>query len=70
MPILKKLKVSQHVRDDGPETHFKKEGTPSMGGIIFLVSMAIVGIYAMLKYPSSRLTLFVLLGSTLLFAFV
>ena len=70
MPILKKLNVSQHVRDDGPETHLKKEGTPSMGGIIFLVAMCIIGFITMIKYPNSRETLFILIGSTLLFAFI
>ena len=36
LPWLKKLQIKQHVRDDGPESHLKKEGTPSMGGLIFL----------------------------------
>lgn len=70
MPILKKLGVGQHVRDDGPETHLKKEGTPSMGGIIFLVSMCVVGFLAIIKYPTSRLTLAILIISTLMFAFI
>lgn len=34
IPVLKKLKVGQIERDDGPQTHFKKQGTPTMGGII------------------------------------
>ena len=33
VPILKKLKVGQIERDDGPESHLKKQGTPTMGGI-------------------------------------
>lgn len=32
--------ISQVVRDDGPETHFKKTGTPTMGGALILVSIA------------------------------
>ena len=39
IPILKKLKVGQMERDDGPESHLKKQGTPTMGGIIILLSM-------------------------------
>lgn len=31
---LKKLKVGQIERDDGPQSHYKKQGTPTMGGII------------------------------------
>ena len=70
MPLLKKLGVKQHVRDDGPETHFKKEGTPSMGGIIFLISIFIMGLLVIIKYPTSRQTLLILVGSTLIFALI
>ena len=34
IPILRKLKVGQTVRDDGPQTHLKKNGTPTMGAAI------------------------------------
>lgn len=34
IPILKRLKIGQTEREDGPKSHFKKEGTPTMGGII------------------------------------
>lgn len=37
IPFLLKLKVGQTVRDDGPESHLKKNGTPTMGGLIFLI---------------------------------
>jgi len=36
IPLLLRLKVGQTVRDDGPETHLKKNGTPTMGGLIIL----------------------------------
>ena len=47
IPILRKLKVGQMERDDGPESHLKKQGTPTMGGIIIILSMIIicVGLY-------------------------
>ena len=41
IPILKKMKVGQIERDDGPESHLKKQGTPTMGGIIIMISMII-----------------------------
>ena len=41
IPILKKLKVGQIERDDGPKSHLKKQGTPTMGGIIIIISMII-----------------------------
>ncbi len=42
IPILKKLKVGQIERDDGPQSHLKKQGTPTMGGIIMIITMLIV----------------------------
>ena len=42
IPILKKRKVGQIERDDGPQSHLKKQGTPTMGGIIIIITMALV----------------------------
>ena len=36
IPILRKLKVGQIERDDGPQSHLKKQGTQTMGGIIMI----------------------------------
>ena len=36
IPFLTKLKFGQNVRDDGPQTHLVKSGTPTMGGIMIL----------------------------------
>ncbi|MEF9864606.1 MAG: phospho-N-acetylmuramoyl-pentapeptide-transferase, partial [Christensenellaceae bacterium] len=41
IPVLKKAKAGQHVRDDGPQSHLIKEGTPTMGGIIILIGIVI-----------------------------
>ena len=41
IPILNRLKTGQIVQEDGPQTHLKKAGTPTMGGI-FLIPVAIV----------------------------
>lgn len=41
IPLLKRLKIGQSVRDDGPQTHLKKTGTPTMGGIIILIALVI-----------------------------
>lgn len=50
IPILRKLKVGQIERDDGPQSHLKKQGTPTMGGIIMIIAMILVitGIYIFL----------------------
>ena len=37
---LAKLQIGQSVREDGPETHLSKAGTPTMGGMLILVSIA------------------------------
>ena len=36
IPMLKRLKFGQTVRDDGPQTHLSKSGTPTMGGLMML----------------------------------
>ncbi len=40
IPLLHKLKFGQYIREDGPQAHLKKTGTPTMGGIMILVSFA------------------------------
>ncbi len=39
IPILEKLKMEQSIRGDGPKTHFKKSGTPTMGGVIIIIAV-------------------------------
>ena len=38
---LKEFQIGQHVRDDGPESHHQKAGTPTMGGLLIFVSIAL-----------------------------
>lgn len=38
---LKKLHYTQHVRTDGPQTHLGKTGTPTMGGILIILSVVV-----------------------------
>ncbi len=56
IPILKKLKVGQIERDDGPASHLKKQGTPTMGGIIMIISIiiAVTGVYIFLRYTGNE----------------
>lgn len=42
IPLLHKLKFGQNIREDGPKSHLKKAGTPTMGGIIFMISIIVV----------------------------
>ena len=39
IPVLKKMKFGQNVREEGPASHLKKNGTPTMGGIMILIAM-------------------------------
>lgn len=42
IPVLHKMKFGQTVRDDGPQSHLKKNGTPTMGGVMFMVAITAV----------------------------
>lgn len=42
IPLLRRLKFGQNIRQEGPQSHLKKAGTPTMGGIIFILSTTIV----------------------------
>lgn len=71
IPKLKELDVGQQIRPEGPESHKKKAGTPTMGGIIFiaaiLVSRLIVAIYTK-SLPSREEAL--ILGLMLSYGFI
>ena len=40
IPLLKRMKFGQSIREEGPQSHMKKAGTPTMGGLVFIVSIA------------------------------
>ena len=63
IPMLRQLKFGQNVRSDGPKTHLKKQGTPTMGGIIILVSIIIASL--LFGYDSYSFLLIALLMSGL-----
>lgn len=62
IPFLKKLKAGQTIRDDGPQTHLKKSGTPTMGGILILISIVATSMIYMKDYPKIMPILFSTLG--------
>ena len=62
IPVLRKMKVGQTVRDDGPQTHLKKNGTPTMGGILILISITITSVFFVKDYPKIIPVLFLTLG--------
>ena len=50
IPILRRLKVGQQERSDGPESHLKKQGTPTMGGIIIIIAVIITCLFMFYYY--------------------
>lgn len=48
IPVLKKLKVGQNERLDGPRSHLKKKGTPTMGGIMMIITILILSLIAVI----------------------
>ena len=62
IPYLRRLKFGQTVRDDGPQSHLKKNGTPTMGGILFLISITLLTLPFIKSYPNVVPVLFLTLG--------
>lgn len=62
IPFLHKLKLGQQVRDDGPQAHLKKQGTPTMGGLIILTSIIITSLFYVSRYPKVIPVLFMTVG--------
>ena len=61
--LLKRLQMGQYVRDDGPQTHLKKAGTPTMGGALIILSVCIAMLlWADLRIKYTWIALFVMLG--------
>ena len=44
IPLLRRLKFGQTIRDDGPKTHLVKQGTPTMGGIMILIALVLTSL--------------------------
>ena len=59
IPFLHKLKFGQQVREDGPQAHLKKQGTPTMGGLVILTSIVITSLFYIRDYPKIIPVLFV-----------
>ena len=62
IPYLRKLKMGQTERVEGVQSHLKKAGTPTMGGIIFLLSTVVTSLFYVKDYPKIIPVLFLTLG--------
>ncbi|SDC74089.1 Phospho-N-acetylmuramoyl-pentapeptide-transferase [Paenibacillus sp. UNCCL117] len=66
IPLLRRLKFGQQIRTDGPQGHLKKAGTPTMGGIIIMLALAL----AVLRFGEKNLETVILLLASLGYGFV
>ena len=66
LPFLVRLKFGQNIRTDGPQSHLKKAGTPTMGGVMFLISTVVVSLFFMRDNADGLAILFAIIG----FAFI
>ena len=62
IPLLRRLKAGQAIREEGPQSHLKKAGTPTMGGIIFLTGLVVSTLLFAYDSPEAWLALLVTLG--------
>ena len=62
IPFLRRLKMGQTEREEGVKSHLKKAGTPTMGGVIILISVAVTSVFYIKDYPKIIPILFVTLG--------
>ncbi len=62
IPFLQKLKVGQTEREEGVKSHLKKAGTPTMGGLIILISTVVTSLFYIRRFPRIVPVLFLVLG--------
>lgn len=62
IPMLRRMKMGQTEREEGVKSHLKKAGTPTMGGVIILLSVVITSVFYVKDYPKIIPILFVTLG--------
>lgn len=62
IPFLRRLKVGQTVRGEGPKAHLKKNGTPTMGGILIMVAVVLTSLVYVKDFPKIIPILFLTLG--------
>lgn len=62
IPFLRKLKFGQTIREEGPKAHAKKSGTPTMGGLAILISIAVTSLFFVKDYPKIIPILFTTVG--------
>lgn len=62
IPYLRRLKFGQNVRDDGPKSHLVKSGTPTMGGVMILLSFLVASLLFIKGNKDGAMVLFMTMG--------
>ncbi|MBU8877722.1 phospho-N-acetylmuramoyl-pentapeptide-transferase [Bacillus sp. FJAT-29790] len=70
IPFLRRLKFGQSIREEGPQSHLKKSGTPTMGGIMILLSITVTTLVMTGKFSEPTVKTYMLLLVTLGFGFL
>ncbi|MEH7453657.1 phospho-N-acetylmuramoyl-pentapeptide-transferase [Gottfriedia acidiceleris] len=70
IPYLRKLKFGQSIRDEGPQSHKKKSGTPTMGGIIILIALSLSALLISMYFDVLSTRTYVLLFVTICFGVI
>lgn len=65
IPFLRRLKFGQSIREEGPKSHQKKTGTPTMGGLVILVAITLATFVMIYKFSEPSLEIYLLLFVTL-----
>jgi phospho-N-acetylmuramoyl-pentapeptide-transferase len=65
IPFLRRLKFGQSIREEGPKSHQKKSGTPTMGGIMILLSIVVTTLIMTNKYLEPTIETYLLLFVTI-----
>ncbi|MDN3450155.1 phospho-N-acetylmuramoyl-pentapeptide-transferase [Planococcus sp. APC 3906] len=62
IPLLRRMKFGQSIREEGPESHMKKTGTPTMGGLVYLIAIIItvLGVALFADRMSQEITILLL----------
>lgn len=64
IPFLRRLKFGQSIREEGPKSHQKKSGTPTMGGVMIILSIIATTIVMTMKFSEVSMNMILLLFVT------
>lgn len=70
IPALKRLKFGQSIREEGPQGHAHKSGTPTMGGIVIIITALFIPVFFVLRFGSINTDVVLLLVATLGFGLI